>query len=114
MKLKILFVCTINKMRSKTAEELYKEDPRFEVMSAGVDEDATVRVNRQLLEWADYIIVMEKMHRNRIRKMFPDIYKTKRIICLYIPDEFDFMDPELQGWIEEKFEKVYKEEISRG
>jgi protein-tyrosine-phosphatase len=34
--IKILFVCTANKMRSKTAEELYKNDARFMVKSAGV------------------------------------------------------------------------------
>ena len=52
-------------------------------------------LTHELLEWADAIIVMEKTHRNHIRSKHPDIYKSKRIVCLYIPDEYKFMDPEL-------------------
>jgi hypothetical protein len=33
----ILFVCTINKMRSLTAERIYQKDERFKVKSAGTD-----------------------------------------------------------------------------
>lgn len=31
---KILFVCTVNRMRSATAEKIYEDDVRFEVQSA--------------------------------------------------------------------------------
>ena len=107
---KILFVCTINKMRSRTAHEIYKYDERFEVKSCGTSEYACIPMNEGLLNWADYIIVMEKRHRNCIHKAFPDIYKTKRIICLYIPDEYDFMQEELIRSIKSSFEKVVNQE----
>ncbi|OGU55367.1 MAG: hypothetical protein A2V66_04120 [Ignavibacteria bacterium RBG_13_36_8] len=106
-KIKILFVCTVNKLRSRTAEELYKNDPRFDVKSAGVDPLAVIRISRELLEWADFILVMEKVHRNIIHKKFPDIYKNKRIICLYIPDIFEFMNPELIQILRTKVEDIY-------
>jgi protein-tyrosine-phosphatase len=32
---RILFVCTANVDRSRTAEDLYRADPRYEVLSAG-------------------------------------------------------------------------------
>ncbi|MDX2306237.1 MAG: hypothetical protein NW226_25740 [Microscillaceae bacterium] len=33
----ILFVCTMNKLRSLTAEHIYAQDSRFEVKSVGTD-----------------------------------------------------------------------------
>jgi len=63
-KIKILFVCTINKMRSATAEVIYKNDERFEVKSAGTDSTANTILSIDLLNWADSIVVMEKEHRN--------------------------------------------------
>ncbi len=108
---KILFVCTMNLQRSKTAEEIYKDDKRFITKSAGTDRNAHHRINLEVLNWADFIIVMEKFHRNKIRKEFPDIYNNKRIICLYIEDEFDFMDEALIELLKFQFEKVYFENI---
>jgi predicted protein tyrosine phosphatase len=92
-KLKILFVCTLNMMRSPTGEKIFKDNPHLDVKSAGVDKDAVTRVSIDLLEWADIIFVMEKKQRDIIHKRFNDIYRRKRIICLYIPDEYDYMDP---------------------
>ncbi|MBW2980757.1 phosphotyrosine protein phosphatase [Candidatus Woesearchaeota archaeon] len=100
---KILFVCTVNRLRSKTAEDLLKKDPRFEVKSAGVDKEATTPLTKELLEWADCIFVMEKRHRNIIHKKYPDVYKSKKIICLYIDDIYDYMDPVLVDLLKEKF-----------
>lgn len=110
-KIKILFVCTMNYQRSRTAEELYKMDERFEIRSAGVAKDAFVRINLENLSWANFIIVMEKAHRNKIRKRYNSIYQTKSIICLYIEDEYDFMEVELIQLIEQKFEYIYQTEI---
>ena len=38
---------------------------------------------------------MEKSHLNRIRRKFPQALQGKRIITLGIPDEYEFMQPEL-------------------
>lgn len=110
--LKILFVCKFNKMRSKTAEEIYKNDERFEVKSAGVDEYAEVFVSSELLEWADYVVVMEEVHRKWLSICYPIIFSKKEILCLDIPDFYDFMDPQLIFLIREKFELIYKETIN--
>ena len=107
-KLKILFVCTFNKMRSKTAEEIYKDDERFVVKSAGVDEYAEVPVDLELLVWADYIVVMEGFHRKWLSLNYPVIFSNKEILCLDIPDEFDFMDPMLVYLLKEKVESIFK------
>jgi predicted protein tyrosine phosphatase len=96
-RIKLLFVCTVNRMRSATAQKIYETDSRFEVKSAGTDQAANTVLTRELLEWADAIVVMEKAHRNVIQKKFKDIYTTKRITCLFIPDDYDYMQPELKS-----------------
>lgn len=108
MNKRILFVCTINKSRSITDEKIYSEDARFEVKSAGTDKGAVMVINQELVDWADSIVVMEKHHQNSIRKLFPEIYKRKKIVCLFIPDEYDYMQPELVNLLKYKFEDVYR------
>jgi predicted protein tyrosine phosphatase len=108
MKVKILFVCTVNRLRSATAHKIYENDDRFEVKSAGTDKRANTVISFDLLNWADSIIVMEKHHRNFIRQKFPDIYIDKKIVCLYIPDQYDYMQKELVYIIKDRFEDVYK------
>ncbi len=95
-------------MRSATAHKIYENDERLEVKSAGTDVTANMVINEELLNWADTIIVMEKHHRNFIRREFPGIYDSKKIVCLYIPDDYDFMQPELVSILEDKFESVYR------
>ena len=102
MTTRILFVCDQNRLRSPTAQSLFEGDPRLEVKSAGMRPDAVVAVTRDLLEWADLIFVMERRHRNAIHERFEDLYRTKRIVCLYIPDEYDLMDPELVRLLNER------------
>ncbi|MCE2996920.1 MAG: protein tyrosine phosphatase, partial [Flammeovirgaceae bacterium] len=65
-KLKILFVCTVNRMRSATAEKIFEKDDRFEVKSAGTDKTANTVLSAVILNWADRGIVLEKIHRNYI------------------------------------------------
>lgn len=110
-KLKLLFVCTVNRMRSATAHQIFQDDPRFEVQSAGTDQSANTVLSLELLDWADSIVVMETHHRNYIRKHFPEIYQNKRIVCLYIPDDYDYMDTELIELLKAKVEDVYRRKL---
>lgn len=112
-KVNVLFVCTVNRMRSLTANVIFKDDHRMNVRSAGVAENAKCRMNLENLSWANYIFVMEKFHRNQIRKEFPEIYNTKRIICMYIPDDYDYMDDSLIEILKKKFEFLWATEINR-
>ncbi len=100
--LKVLFVCDANRLRSPTAEAIFTGRPYLEVKSAGLAKQATVPVSIDLLEWAELIFVMEKRQRNILQSKFKEIYQRKRIICLYIPDDFEFMDPELISLLEER------------
>lgn len=101
-KLKVLFVCEENRFRSKTAEAIYAGCPNVEVKSAGMSPTAITRISLDLLEWADKVFVMEKRQRNRVHKLFPEVYARKSITCLYVPDEYEYMEPALVGILTDK------------
>src|SRR5687767_6030284 len=92
---RILFVCYQNRRRSATAERLFCKRDGLDVRSAGIGPDALVRVNARMIEWADAIFVMEEAQGRALERMFPAAAALKRIISLDIPDEYDFLDPEL-------------------
>lgn len=106
---KVLFVCTANQQRSPTAEEMYREDPRFEVRSAGTHTLANRRVSRELVSWADLIVVMEERHARDIRSGFRDDLDTTPVIVLGIPDVYGYMERALQREIRERFEAALPE-----
>jgi predicted protein tyrosine phosphatase len=85
----------MNKQRSATAERIYRNDPRVEVRSAGVRAEANRRVNEADLRWADVVFAMESAHKRWIVSRFREL-ELPRIDVLEIPDEFEFLDPELQ------------------
>lgn len=91
----VLFICGKNRLRSPTAEQVFASWPGVETASAGVGNDADVLVDAELLAWADLIFVMEPIHRRKLTARFPAELARKRVICLDIPDDFDYMAPEL-------------------
>jgi predicted protein tyrosine phosphatase len=95
--IKILFVCSRNKQRSLTAEKVFNKYNGIEVKSAGTETGARVRISQGLIGWADIIFVMEKKHIRRLREKFGEALVNKQVICLNIPDEYEFMDEELIG-----------------
>lgn len=102
----LLFLCSRNQWRSPTAEAVYQNDPRVEVRSAGVSPAARRRVTEKLLRWADLVLVMEHAHKQRLRELFPDLIHDLRVEVLDIPDDYEFMDPELVSLIRERVEPL--------
>ena len=92
---RVLFVCSQNQLRSPTAEHVFAGHPGIEVASAGTNHGATQPLTPELVEWADLIFVMEKAHRNKLTARYRKHLANARVICLDIPDEYDYMDPEL-------------------
>jgi predicted protein tyrosine phosphatase len=88
----VLFVCGQNRLRSPTAEQVFASNPGINVASAGTNNDAENPLTSELVRWADLIFVMEKSHRNKVQKRFKSDLKDARMICLEIPDEYEFMD----------------------
>lgn len=92
----LLFLCSQNKRRSLTAEKIFDGYNGHNVRSAGTEQNARIKVTPGILKWADVIFCMEKKHMRRIKEKYPDIIAGKRLICLYIYDDYEFMDRELQ------------------
>jgi predicted protein tyrosine phosphatase len=102
--LKLLFVCSRNQWRSPTAEAIYKGRHDISVRSAGTEPSARIKLTSKTILWADIIFVMEKKHKERIIQKFANDIEDKFIVILDIPDEYQFMDPELVDDIQTKVE----------
>jgi len=92
--MRILFVCSQNKLRSPTAEQVFADWPGIETSSAGTNHDAENPLDAEQIEWADLIVAMERQHRSKIQQRFRSA-KIKRLVVLDIPDDFSFMDERL-------------------
>ena len=90
-----LFICTQNRLRSPTAEQVFASWPDVDTDSAGLGNDANVPLSSEQIEWATIIFVMEKAHRTRLSTRFKKHLNGKRVICLDIPDDYEYMQPEL-------------------
>jgi len=100
--IRTLFICHQNRKRSATAERIFSKDPALDVRSAGTSRDAMVRVNQLMLDWADIVFVMDDVQRRDLRRMFPGHPGIERVVCLDIPDRFDFLHPELVTLLEQR------------
>lgn len=96
----LLFVCSENRLRSPTGEEIFSRYAGLEAIGCGTNSDAETPVSGDLIEWADIIFVMEKSHRDKVAKKFKELLVGKKLVCLDIPDEYDRMDPALVRLLE--------------
>lgn len=103
---RLLFVCSENKLRSPTGEEVFSQYEDIEAIGAGTNSDAETPVSGDLIEWADIILVMEKFHRNKVSKKYKDLLKDKRLVVLEIPDNYERMQPELVKLLKAKVSRV--------
>ena len=97
-----LFICSRNRLRSPTAEQVFASWQDVETDSAGLARDAAVPLSSDQIAWANIIFVMEKSHRSRLSSRFGKYLGGKRIVCLDIPDDYAFMQPELVILLEKK------------
>ena len=95
-----LFICSRNRWRSLTAEKIFDGIQGIEARSAGTEPNARIRVTPGHLAWADIIFVMEKKHLRRLQEKFAEEIAGKRVVCLHIEDEYQFMQPELVDILE--------------
>ena len=88
-KTKLLFVCTGNRDRSPTAEDLFRNSKEYEARSAGTSAFAARRVTQKLIDWADKIFVMSELddgHLTFLQAHFS--LKGKAVYDLDIPDRY--------------------------
>lgn len=67
----------------------------LEVASAGTSVDADMPISADLIEWAEMIFAMERVHQRRLLERFRPLLRAKRVVILGIRDEYGYMDAEL-------------------
>lgn len=95
----ILFICSRNQWRSPTGEQVwckcFAQVPDIRIRSAGTSPRARRTVNATDIRWADVIFAMEDKHRQRLKAEFRQLLNDKTLQVLGIPDDYQYMDPEL-------------------
>lgn len=99
---RVLFVCEGNLHRSPTAERLYGTTLGIQAKSAGLSNLARVQVTEELLTWAEVVFVMEPRLRVLLRRRYRAALADKELVCLDVPDDFQFGQPELVAVLVER------------
>jgi predicted protein tyrosine phosphatase len=96
---KVLCVCSAGLLRSATAAVVLSQPPfNFNTRAAGLGESALIQVNDVLLHWADEIVCMTQEYEGILLGL-----TDKPILCLYIPDDYQYRDPYLKGLISDRY-----------
>lgn len=101
---RLLFLCSRNRRRSPTAEQVCGAWPGVEAWSAGTSPDAEEVLSLDHLLWADVVYAMEDRHRKAAEKLMSALPKAERrpVRCLGIRDEYEFMEEALVRLIGER------------
>jgi predicted protein tyrosine phosphatase len=97
-----LFICSRNRLRSPTAEQVLSSWPDVETDSAGLGHDAEQPLSPEQVAWVNIIFIMKKTYLRSLAAKFRQHLNGKQIICLDIPDDYNFMQPELIRLLETK------------
>lgn len=97
---KVLCVCSAGLLRSPTTAVVLSQEPyNYNTRAVGVTKEfALISVDEVVLEWADEIVCMDKIQKIQLRSM-----TDKPIICLDIPDDYQYRDPELIKLIKKEY-----------
>lgn len=102
----VLVVCGKNKRRSRTAEYIFKNDRRFNIRSVGLSPKSERVINEKDIEWSDLIFVMEDGQGARVTGVYRN-YELN-IEVLHVPDEYEYLDPELIALLESRINATLK------
>jgi predicted protein tyrosine phosphatase len=94
-KKRVLFVCTHNEVRSLTAEQVYRGRDDIETRSAGTASHARNPLTKDVVDWADLVVVFEPKHAETIKKQFPEEEGRTDLICLKLSDKYEYKNPKL-------------------
>jgi predicted protein tyrosine phosphatase len=99
---RVLFLCEGNLHRSPTAQVLYQNTPGIKARSAGLSSQAPVQLTEELLDWAHVIFVMERRLVRILQRRFNSLLEDKEVVCLDVPDEYQYMQAELTAILAER------------
>jgi predicted protein tyrosine phosphatase len=94
-KLRVLFICTQNKVRSLTAEHLYRVRADLEVRSCGTAAFAKNQLTEEVMKWADMVFIFDELQADAIEKKFGKDVFGKEIISLGLADVYQYKSESL-------------------
>ncbi len=93
----ILFVCSEGLIRSPTAAKMIGERYSISTLYCGFSGEHSLKLDKQLLDWAEHVVVFGQTNRSKIRRRFKG--HSHKMTCWNIPDEYYPMQSELQELI---------------
>ena len=101
----LLFICSKNRLRSPTAEMIFNDYEEISAVSCGINKDSPTALSGDLMEWADHVFVMEKIHYKKVMQSYSKLLKDTPLTKLGIPDKYEFMQSELIDILEQRVNK---------
>lgn len=95
-----LFVCSVNMLRSPTAEHVARR-MGYIADSAGTDDVAVRPLTKEAIDRAERIVCMEPHHVRKVLELMPS-HQWTAVECWDIPDDYDYCDPTLVAIIERR------------
>lgn len=97
--LRVLCVCSAGLLRSPTAANVLHRELGYNTRACGSSTDhALVPLDNVLCEWANEIVCMNQENAKEIDDKYAD-----KVVILDIPDDYSYMDEDLQKLILEKY-----------
>jgi predicted protein tyrosine phosphatase len=93
-------------MRSPTAAAIAPGLLGVSVDCAGLSNDADIPLEPDQIAEANVIAVMERRQLARLKRAFGPLLRGKRLVCLDIPDDFQFGQPELVELLTERLRRI--------
>lgn len=102
---RVLCVCSAGLLRSPTAALVLSQEPYYcNTRAAGLEANfALIPVDDVLLGWADEIVCMTPEQQDILAYKIETLGFQTPVICLKIPDNFGYRDPELIRLIKEAY-----------
>lgn len=104
----ILFICGKARKRSPSAAAIVADKFGVQTDFAGISADSDECVSSEKLDWADTVAVMEKAHLARLKRQMSASLKGKKLVCLDILDDFEFMQQELIELVVKRIARVLR------
>lgn len=97
---RLLFVCSAGLLRSATAANLFAKKG-YNTRSCGSAPYALIPFSENLKQWADKIYFVNEENYNAVIRSGFDL-EDKKVQVLYIPDNFEYNNPDLIRILEEE------------
>lgn len=110
---RVLCCCSAGLLRSPTTAKVLWQTYGYNTRAVGLDtEHALIPIDTVLIKWAEELVVMNERQKQQVEFMCNiQDFESPPIVVLDIPDSYEYMNPELQELIVEKY-KLKKEVLN--